>query len=232
MSSNASLAESAPEPSSPRVLVVLSGAGYLDGAEITEAVVSLLSLGRAGARVQVTAPDKLQAHVVNHLTGEVQEDEQRNVMIEAARIARGQVIPLSQAGHEGFDALFMPGGYGAAKNLSSFAFEGPNASVDPDLARLLQGFHGAGKPIGAVCISPAVLVLGLGKGTVTIGDDAGTAEAIEAMGGSHCACPVTEITVDRENKVVTAPAYMYGSAAIQDVAAGIERAVSATLELL
>lgn len=232
MSPSAAATESAPESSSPRVLVVLSGAGYLDGAEITEAVVSLLSLGRAGASVQVAAPDKPQAHVVNHLTGEVQEGEGRNVMVEAARIARGKVIPLSEASHEGFDALFLPGGYGAAKNLSTFAFEGTGGRVDPDLARLLQGFHAAGKPIGAVCISPAVLVLGLGKGTVTIGDDAGTAEAIEAMGGSHCACPVTEITVDEDNRVVTAPAYMYGSAPIQDVAAGIERAVSATLALL
>ncbi len=215
-----------------RVLVVLSGAGYLDGAEITEAVVSLLALARAGASVQVTAPDKPTAHVVNHMTGDVVEGESRNVLLESARIARGQVIPLAEATHESFDALFLPGGYGVAKNLSSLAFEGPQGTVDPDLKRLLGEFNDAGKPIGAVCISPAVLVMGLGKGTVTIGNDEGTAGAIHAMGGQHNTCPVTEITVDEANKVVTAPAYMYGSAPIQDVATGIEQAVAATLALL
>jgi len=215
----------------PHVLVVLSGAGYLDGAEITEAVVSLLALSRAGASTQVAAPDKPKAHVVNHLTGQVEEGASRNVLHEAARIARGQAIPLSEASADDYDAIFLPGGYGAAKNLSTFAFDGPSGSVDADLSRLLRAFRAANKPIGAVCISPAVLVLALGEGTVTIGSDAGTAAAIEGLGGTHQSCGVTEIAVDEQRRIVTAPAYML-DADIADVATGIERAVAATLGLL
>lgn len=213
------------------VAVVLSGCGYLDGAEIREAVITLLALDRAGARYQCAAPDVPQHHVVNHLTGEVVPGETRNVLVEAARIARGQVVPLSAIRAADYDALFLPGGYGAAKNLSTVAFDGPAAKVDPELARVCREFRAAGKPIGAVCIAPAVLVRALGEGEVTIGDDPGTAGAIVAMGGSHVACPVDRPHVDHARKIVTAPAYMYGDASISGVAAGIEAAVAATLEL-
>ncbi len=216
--------------SQKRVAVVLSGCGYLDGAEIHEAVLTLLALDRAGAAVQCAAPDKPQHHVVDHLTG-TPTDESRNVLHEAARLARGRIVPLSTIRAEDFDAVFLPGGFGAAKNLSTVAFDGPAATVDPDLVRVLRAFRAAGKPIGAVCIAPAVVVAALREGAVTIGDDAGTAAAIEAMGGAHVACPVTELHVDRERRIVTAPAYMYGEARIADVAAGIEKAVAATLEL-
>lgn len=212
-----------------RILVVLSGCGYLDGSEITEAVVSLLALDRAGASVQCAAPDQAQHHVMNHLTGEV-AGESRNVLAEAARIARGAIVPLSAVRVEDFDGIWLPGGYGAAKNLSDVAFRGPGAAVLPDLAALLRGFRAAGKPIGAVCIAPAVVVAALREGCVTIGTDPGTAGAIEAMGGRHAPCPVTEANVDHENKLVTAPAYML-DAPISQVADGIERAVHAFLEL-
>jgi enhancing lycopene biosynthesis protein 2 len=213
-----------------RVAVVLSGCGYLDGSEITEAVVSLLALDRAGAKVQCAAPDKAQHHVVDHVSG-TPTGETRNVLHEAARIARGNIVPLTTIRAADYDALFLPGGYGAAKNLSTVAFDGPKATVDPELVRVLREFRAAGKPIGAVCIAPAVLVAALHEGEVTIGDDAGTAGAIAAMGGKNFACPVTELHVDRERRIVTAPAYMYGTARISDVATGIEKAVNATLEL-
>jgi enhancing lycopene biosynthesis protein 2 len=213
----------------PHVLVVLSGCGYLDGAEISEAVISLLALSRGGARVTIAAPDQDQHHVVDHLSGQV-TGERRNVLREAARIARGRILPLAAVRVEDHDAIWMPGGFGAAKNLSSFAFEGASASVQPELAALLRGFREAGKPIGAICIAPAVLALALREGKVTIGEDPGCAGAIEALGGQHQACPVTELCVDEERRIVTAPAYMY-DATIADVATGIEAAVGALLRL-
>ena len=214
----------------PRVCVVLSGCGVFDGSEIHESVATLLALSAAGAQVGFAAPDKDQAHVVNHQTGEVAEGERRNVRVEAARIARGPVADLAEVDVADFDALFLPGGFGAAKNLSSLAFEGPKGTADPALVKIAQDFHAAGKPIGAVCIAPAVLVMALGKGHVTIGADPGTAGAIEAMGGTHSTCAGTEICVDTENRFVTAPAYML-DAPVHEVAAGISAAVGAVLEL-
>lgn len=211
-----------------RVLVVLSGCGFLDGSEIHEAVLTLLALDRGGAEVTLAAPDKTLS-VVDHRTAEP-TGERRNVLTESARIARGKIRPLSEVTADAFDAIFLPGGYGAAKNLSTVATDGPSASVDADLVRLLRAFRAAGKPIGAVCIAPAVLVAALREGEVTIGNDSGTAGAIHAMGGSHHACAVTEMHVDRARKIVTAPAYMY-DARIAEVATGIERAVDAVLEL-
>jgi len=210
---------------------VLSGCGYLDGAEINEAVISLLALSRAGAQVSVYAPDKEQMHVVDHLSGEPVPGERRNVLHESARITRGKIAPLAQLDPTAFDALFLPGGFGVAKNLSTFAVKGTAGQVEPELARVVAAFHTAGKPIGAVCISPAVLVMALHQGTVTIGSDPGTAAAIEAMGGTHVACPVRQAVIDRAGKLVTAPAYME-DASLADIAAGIERAVAATLEMV
>jgi enhancing lycopene biosynthesis protein 2 len=212
-----------------RVVLVLSGCGYLDGAEVREAVLALLALDRAGATVTCTAPDKPQAQVVDHVTGEVVPGETRNVLVESARIARGKIVPLSTVRAEDFDAIFLPGGFGAAKNLSTFASNGANAVVDPDVTRVLKEFRAAGKPIGAVCIAPAVVVRALGEGEVTLGNDAATADAIRAMGGVHHDCPVDALHVDEARKIVTAPAYMYDDASISGVAKGIEAAVAATL---
>ena len=214
---------------SHKVCVLLSGCGVFDGAEIHESVATLLALSKAGANVVFTAPNRNQHHVINHLDGS-EMDETRNIRVEAARIARGNVLNISDVDIDEMDALFIPGGFGAAKNFCSFAFEGANASIHEDVKALIQSFHNAGKPIGAVCIAPAVLALSLGKGTMTIGSDAGTAEALESLGATHQVCPVTEMLVDRENKLVTAPAYME-DAAIHEVAEGIEKAVRAVLEL-
>jgi len=215
--------------SKPKVLVLLSGCGVFDGSEIHESVITLLALSRIGAEATITAPNKNQAHVVNHQLGQPSE-ETRNVLVESARIARGPALPLSEASAENYDALFLPGGFGAAKNLNTFAFDGTECSIDPHVKRILQEFHGAGKPIGAVCIAPTVVVKALGKGIVTIGSDPDTASAIEAMGGNHMSCAVTEIAIDPENKIVTAPAYMC-EATLADIATGIERAVQATVDL-
>jgi len=215
--------------SEKKVLVLLSGCGVFDGSEIHESVIALLALSKVGASATVAAPDKDQAHVINHHAGAPAE-ESRNVLVESARIARGPVVALSEVSASDYDAIFLPGGFGAAKNLNTFAFDGANCSIDPDVERVLQEFHAAGKPIGAVCISPTVVVRALGKGIVTIGSDPDTASAIEAMGGSHMNCAVTEIAIDPANKIVTAPAYMC-EASLADIATGIERAVRSTVEL-
>lgn len=214
---------------SKNVAVLLSGCGVFDGSEIHEAVSSLIALSKAGASVQIIAPNKAQHHVINHLTGE-EMNEKRNVLVEAARIARGAILDIADANVEDFDALFIPGGFGAAKNLSSFAFEGSSGSIEPSVKTLIQQFHKAGKPIGAVCIAPALLALALQKGSLTIGSDQGTAAALEQLGATHTVCPVTEALIDNENKLVTAPAYME-DAKIHEVAEGIEKAVQAVLTL-
>lgn len=214
---------------SKKVLVVLSGCGVFDGTEIHEAVISMLALARAGATSTFAAPNKKQMHVINHATGDVM-DEQRNVLVEAARISRGNIEDLADVDASDFDAIFLPGGFGAAKNLSTFATEGPNCSIDGDVERILKDFHAANKPIGAVCIAPSVVVRALGAVRVTIGSDAGTAEALVAMGGSHENQRVSECHVDSTNKVVTAPAYMIDTG-IAEVAEGIEAAVQAMLKL-
>lgn len=214
----------------PNVCVLISGCGFLDGAEVHESVITLLSLSNAGASYQVAAPHKKQMHVVNHHTSSVSEEEHRMVHVEAARIARGPVLNPTDVDVEQFDALFLPGGFGAAKNLSNFAVKGADGAIDADVGALIQKFHAANKPIGAVCIAPAILALALNKGTLTIGSDEGTAAAIDALGGTHQNCPVTDHVVDTENKLVTAPAYMC-DASIADVAKGIEKAVHAVLEM-
>lgn len=214
-----------------KVGVLLSGCGVFDGTEIHEAVLTLLALDRAGAEIVCMAPNVEQAHVINHLTQEVTA-ETRNVLVESARIARGEIKDLKDVQAGDLDALIMPGGFGAAKNLSDFAFKGPQATVHPEVKRLLTDLAAAGKPIGAICIAPATLTKALAdrKPEVTIGTDAGTASAIEAMGGRHKSCSVDMIHLDAGNKLVSTPAYMLGPG-IKDVAQGIEKLVARVVEL-
>jgi len=214
-----------------KVGVLLSGCGVFDGAEIHEAVLTLLALDRAGAEIVCMAPNVEQAHVINHLTQEVTA-EKRNVLVESARIARGEIKDLKDVQAGDLDALIMPGGFGAAKNLSDFAFKGPQATVHPEVKRLLTDLAAAGKPIGAICIAPATLTKALAdrKPEVTIGTDAGTASAIEAMGGRHKSCTVDMIHLDAGNKLVSTPAYMLGPG-IKEVAQGIEKLVARVVEL-
>lgn len=216
--------------------VILAGCGYLDGSEITEAVLSLYFLEKAGLKPVCFAPDRDQHHVVDHLRGEP-TDEKRNVLTESARIARGQVRPLAEARMAELDALFLPGGFGMAKNLSDLAFKGAECQVDTDLIRLVGEAVAAKKPIGAVCISPAVLAAAFKmsghRAKVTIGEDEGTAGAIAAFGCEHvnAACP--DAVVDEGARVASAAAYMYerpaGSA---EVGEGIRKAVEAVARML
>lgn len=211
--------------------VLLSGCGVYDGAEIHEAVITMLALERRGAVAICMAPDMAQYHVVNHLTGQP-SDETRNVLVEAARIARGEITDIRNVRASQLDALILPGGFGAAKNLSDFAIKGKDAEIHFEVRRLITEMADSAKPIGAMCISPAVLakVLEDRHPQVTIGNDLGTAEAIETMGGRHVVCKVGEIHVDPENRLVTTPAYMIGPS-IADVAEGIEKLVHQVLEM-
>ncbi len=215
-----------------KVGVILSGCGVYDGSEIHEAVLTMLALDRRGAEMVLCAPDMAQMHVVNHLTGEVAEGEERNVLVESARIARGEIRDLAEVRADELDALILPGGFGAAKNLCDFAVKGPECSVHPEVARLVREVHAQGKPVASVCIAPALIakVLGGESPELTIGTDEATAGALEAMGARHVACPVKEFVVDRERKLVSTPAYMLGQR-ISEVAEGIDRTVEALLEL-
>ena len=214
-----------------RVGVVLSGCGFQDGAEIHESVLALLALDRAGCEVSCFAPNVPQARVVDHLTGK-EVDETRNVLVESARLARGSIRDLAEARAEGLDALVLPGGFGAALNLSDFAAKGAEARAHPDLARLLCDLHAAGKPIGAICIAPGAVAAALGSAapTLTIGNDAGTADALRGCGAVHEDCPVEAFVVDLENRIVSTPAYMLGPD-IRHVAAGIEGLVAEVIRL-
>ena len=213
-----------------RVGVILSGCGVFDGTEIHEAVLTLLALDRAGAQVECLAPNKDQHHVINHISGE-EMTESRNVLVEAARIARGQIKPLAEFDAGEFDALLLPGGFGAAKNLSSLAFEGAQCAVNEELSRAVAAMHAAGKPIGALCISPAVLARILPGAEVTIGSDAGTAGAIQAMGGRHQEATHAEVVVDERMRLVTSPCYML-DATISQIADGADNCVRAMLALV
>ena len=213
------------------VAVILSGCGVYDGAEINEAVLTLLSLEQQGASYQCFAPDREQMHVINHFTGEPAEGESRNVLVEAARIARGNIKPITEAKLADFDALVVPGGFGAAKNLCDFAVAGDQMTVQADFLELAQSFHQAGKPIGLICIAPVMAAAICGEGTrCTIGNDADTAAAIGAMGGEHLECPVSEARVDVDKKMVTTPAYMLAGS-VSEAYAGISDCVKEVLAL-
>ncbi|MFQ5503387.1 MAG: isoprenoid biosynthesis glyoxalase ElbB [Planctomycetota bacterium] len=211
--------------------VILSGCGFMDGAEIHESVCTLLALDRAGVEIRCFAPD-VEFEVVDHLTGKP-TGEKRNALSEAARITRGEIEDIAQAKSEELDALILPGGFGAAKVLSDFAVQGAECHVNEDAARLLRDMHGAGKPIAAICISPAVVARALGEHhpTLTIGNDAGTAGALESMGCKHQDCPTTEFVVDTQQKIVSTPAYMLGPT-IARVQEGIQKTVDELLGML
>lgn len=220
----------------PKVAVILSGCGSRDGAEVQESVLTLLELDKAGAEVQCFAPDIQQEHVVSHLDGKVSPIRERNVLEEAARIARGDIVPLADARVADFDAVVLPGGQGIIKNLSNFAFEGPNCAVDGEVERFLLGMHKAGKPIGAACLAALLVAKILGdadvKVTVTIGRDKETAQSIRDCGALHADCNVDAVVTDAANKVVTTPAYMYDATTIGKVDAGIAKMVATVLGMI
>lgn len=214
-----------------RVAVVLAGCGVYDGSEVYEAVITLLNLDQQGAQVQCFAPDIDQLHVVNHLTGQVVEDETRNVLAEAARIVRGEVQDLALANAKDFDALIVPGGFGAAKNLSDFAVQGAELTVNAQLLAFSQTMRSAQKPVGLVCIAPVMSAAIFGAGVeCSIGKDADTAAAITATGATHVETPVEGVHIDTANKLVTTSAYMQAER-ISEAAVGIGRLVTEVLKL-
>ena len=222
-----------------KVGVLLSGCGHLDGAEIREAILTLLALDEQGAVAVCVAPNVPQMHVVDHLLGQPADfGGSRNVLTESARVARGEVRDLAGVTAAELDALIVPGGYGVAKNLCDFAVRGPGCSVNPDVARLVLGLHGLRRPLGFACIAPALAAAifrdaGVQGVKLTIGDeDAGAAQAIEALGAVHVACPVGEARVDGAHRVVSTPAYMYSAPRLSEVRRGIGEMVELVLAIL
>ncbi|PXX98206.1 isoprenoid biosynthesis glyoxalase ElbB [Halomonas sp. LBP4] len=217
---------------SKQVAVILSGCGVFDGSEIHETTLTLLRLDQLGIGYRCFAPDIAQHHVIDHRSGEVAEGESRNVLEESARLARGEISPLDELEAGDFDAAILPGGFGAAKTLSTFAAAGDEMEVLGELAEVLAGFREARKPIGLMCISPVLVPRLLGPGiAVTIGHDPSVAGAISAMGGLHRSCGVEDIVVDFENRVITTPAYMLATR-ISEAATGIFKLVDRLDEMM
>lgn len=214
-----------------KAAVLLAGCGHMDGAEIREAVFTLLALDQHGVAFQCVAPDAPQFHVVNHATGKPVEGATRNMLEEASRIARaGQCLDLAKARVEDYDALLIPGGFGVAKNHCSFAFKGVEAEVRPDVAAFIMSFFTARKPVGAICISPALVALCLAasgqKASLTLGDGPEIQAAMEKLGQRAQQVPsAREVVVDEDLKLVTTAAYMFDDARLSDVWVGIERCV-------
>ena len=214
-----------------KIGIVLSGCGVNDGSEIHEAVITMLELDKAGADMLLMAPNIDQLHVINHATGE-EMDDSRNVLVESARISRGDIEDIAVVTSENVDALIFPGGFGVAKNLSDYAMAGIECSVNPDVLRLSREVHNEGKPIGAICIAPAIMATILsGETELTVGFDEQTASDIDAMGAKHVLCPVDEIVVDKEKKVISTPAYMEAQS-IKEAALGIEKLVAEILNMI
>ena len=214
-----------------KIGVILSGCGFKDGAEIHESVLALLALDQAGAEVICMAPNIDQTQVVNHINDEPQ-NETRNVLIESSRIARGDIRDIAEVSADELDAIVLPGGFGAALNLSDFANKGAEATVNPEVKKLLTQCFEQKKPIGAICIAPAVIAATLGRSAVklTIGNDEGTAGAINAHGAQHQDCVVESICIDADNRIVSTPAYMLGPN-IRHVAAGIQLLVAEVMRM-
>lgn len=215
------------------VAVILCGSGFKDGSEIREAVACLWALSKAGAQVAIFAPDAPQTDVVNCQTLRPMPQESRNMLTEAARIARGDIKSLDEMPVADFDALVIPGGFGVAKNLCNFASKGSHGEARADVKEIIENFHGARKPIAAICIAPALVAIALPDANLelTLGAHGEAAQEIEKLGHRHVVTNVTECHVDLRNKIISTPAYMYPDAPLHQIFTGIERAISATLEL-
>lgn len=214
-----------------KVAVILSGCGVFDGSEIQESVLTLLALDRANAEYQCLAPNILQHHITNHLTREVEVLDKRNVLVESARIARGEIFDLDKAKSEDYDAVIFPGGFGAATNLCNFAEQGAALEVQPSVLAFTRKMFASGKPMGFICISPVMISKICGVSVKqTIGNDTQTANAINKMGGHHVVCGVTQMVVDEKYKIVSTPAYMLARR-ISEAAAGVDALVCEVLAL-
>lgn len=216
-----------------KIAVILCGSGFKDGSEIHESVGTLWALSQHPVSVHCFAPDADQADVVNCLTGEVVPGAKRNMLVEAARIARGKILPLSKLDPSHFDGVILPGGFGAAKNLCTFASEGGKGSVRPELKKVLEQMHQTKKPIGALCIAPAILAMAFPgkKFELTFGKRCEAADEIEKLGHRHVECPLGGCHVDTVHRVVTSPAYMYDQVTLGVMFTGIQKLVNEVIRL-
>ena len=210
--------------------IILAGCGVYDGAEIHEAVMTIYAVIKNGAGYQLFAPDIAQHHVVNHLTG-TEMPEKRNVLVESARIARGNIKPLTDLDMRDFDALIFPGGFGVAKNLCSFAFKGADCEVHPQVIKVVRDAVSLRKPVGALCISPVILAKVLGDVTVTVGPDEGDAANVNAMGARHIATKHGDVIVDEKHKLFSTPCYQLESTIVQ-IAEGTDNIVKKMLKVM
>jgi enhancing lycopene biosynthesis protein 2 len=215
--------------------VLLSGSGVMDGSEIHESVLTLLHLDKKGLDIICMAPNHNQTRVVNHSSNKIIKTVTRNMLVESARIARGEIKDISAIDSEDIDMLILPGGFGAAVNLCSFADEGPSCSVNPEVEKLINEMIDKNKPVGALCIAPALVARIFGKRGIkvklTIGNDPDTAGAINKMGAEHIDCPVNQAVIDREARVITSPAYMLAKS-IKDVEESVKAMIDGIFELL
>ncbi len=209
-----------------KIAIILSGCGVYDGSEIHEAVLTMLAITQQGAQYRCFAPNIEQYHVVNHLTGDIDESQSRNVLVESARIARGDIDPITELVVDEFDAVVLPGGFGAAKNLCDFAIKGENCSMQSDVLAACQAFAKANKPAGYICIAPAMIALVYGQGSQgTIGTDSDIAKQLTTIGLEHINCSVEQVVIDEKNKVISTPAYMLAGD-ISEAALGINKLIT------
>lgn len=214
-----------------KIAVLLSGCGFLDGSEIYETVTTFIALEAAGVSYQCVAPNISQTRVMNYITKESMS-EKRNVLIESARLARGNCQDLATVNADDYDALILPGGFGAASTLSNFAEKGSDCVIEPQVKTFIEAFKNAHKPVGFICIAPSIAAKIYGQSLrCTIGHDASTAQKLAAMGARHEACNADEIVIDPLNKVVTTPAYMVGQS-ITEISKGISKLVYAIVSMI
>jgi enhancing lycopene biosynthesis protein 2 len=225
-----------------KIGVLLSGCGVYDGAEIQETVFALLAIEELGAEAICLSVNKNQHHVVNHLTGE-EMPESRNMLVEAARIARGAVHDISTFDNTQIDALVIPGGFGSAKNFTTWAFEGPNGSILPEIKELIQQCISDKKPIAALCVSPVIVGLALNQSdlqaTMTLGTDKekspyeinAFSSGLSQTGVQVEMKTIREIALDEKLKIVSAPCYMM-DASIVEIRTNIQQAMQALIQLI
>ncbi len=214
------------------IAIVLSGCGHRDGSEISETVSAMISLSQMGAKLHFFAPN-MDVAEINHVTTKKNPSQLRNLLFEGARIARGKIQDLKDLKIKDYDGIVFPGGMGAANNLSDWASKGSKANLHPEVARVLCGFHNDSKPIAAICIAPVLTALALGKHhvTITVGNDQEAAQEIEKLGARHVDCPVDDFVTDRDNKVVTTPAYMFGDSTPAQIFKGIAGCIKEFYEM-
>lgn len=211
-----------------RFAIILAGCGSKDGSEIHEATLTMLAIQKNGAMYEIFAPDLPQHHVINHITNQEMR-ETRNMLAESARIARGNIKPLSRFRADDFDALVIPGGYGVAKNLCDYAFRGADCTVNPEVEKAMKAMAEKGKPVGALCIAPVLLAKVFGDIEITIGQDRGTATAVEKMGAKHVTTGHGEVVIDKKKKLFTTPCYMLDANIVQ-IWEGADALVKAMLQ--